>query len=205
MDRVLNWFTNNYQWFFSGLGAALIGWLASLIVKRYKNKEVQTPPIAPVMQQKQEVVVNLPKEEDKKGTQQKIVSSGDVKARTHILFIDDEDFAVVKSLKSAGWGNTKLKRKIANVDDPAIMDAHIVFVDIVGVCGDLFKDEGLGLARALKEKYPEKKIIIYSGESQGDRFDKTLRMVDECLPKNAEVYEFLSLVDQFANEIWKND
>ena len=195
---------NNYQWIFSGAGITVFGWCISWFWRRKKTKDHNTT-IAPVMQQKQEVVVNVNPDKIAKNPQIITNQTIDKKAKTHILFVDDEDFTVVKLLKNAGWGNTKLKRKISNVDDPEIIDAHIIFVDIVGVCGDLFKDEGLGLARALKEKYPEKKIIIYSGETQGDRFDRTLRMVDECLPKNAEFYQFLSLVDQFANEIWKKD
>ena len=204
MDSVITWVGNNYQWLFSGAGIVIIGWLIGWLWKRKKSEASHTT-IAPLMQQKQEVIVNVGSDKDTKASKTTTTQPSDIKAKTHILFIDDEDFTVVKLLKNAGWANTKLKRKISNVDDPAIIDAHIIFVDIVGVCGDLFKDEGLGLARALKEKYPDKKIIIYSGETQGDRFDRTLRMVDECLPKNAEFYQFLSLVDQFANEIWKND
>lgn len=204
MDGVINWISNNYQWLFSGAGIVILSFFIGRFMKRKKAQTDHTT-ITPLMQQKQEVVVNVGTDKASKASLATANQPADIKAKTHILFVDDEDFTVVKLLRNAGWTNTKLKRKISNVDDPAIIDAHIIFVDIVGVCDDLFKDEGLGLARALKEKYPGKKIIIYSGETQGDRFDRTLRMVDECLPKNAEFYQFLSLVDQFANEIWKND
>lgn len=204
MDSLFSWFDDNCQWVFSGVGVAALSGLYTWL-RKSKKAEANSTTITPVMQQKQKLVVNVNPVRIEKNPQVATSQTIDLKAKTHILFVDDEDFTVVKLLKNAGWGNTKLRRKISNVDDSAIIDAHIIFVDIVGVCGDLFKDEGLGLARALKEKYPDKKIIIYSGETQGDRFDKTLRMVDECLPKNAEFYQFLSLVDQFANEIWKKD
>lgn len=204
MDSLITWIGNNYQWLFSGAGIVMLGWFTSWLLKRKKAKANNTT-TTHLMQQTQEVVVNVGGNYVQKAIKPSTNQTADIKAKTHILFVDDEDFTVVKLLKNAGWTNTKLKRKISNIDDAIIIDAHIIFVDIVGVCGDLFKDEGLGLARALKEKYPDKKIIIYSGENQGDRFDRTLRMVDECLSKNAEFYQFLSLVDQFANEIWKKD
>ena len=203
MSSIISWILDNYQWLFSGVGVFVVGCIATWRAK--KNKQDKNVSIAPIMHQTQNVVVNVDDIKNRADFTNQSLPSGDIKAKTHILFIDDEDFTVVKLLKNAGWSNTKLKKKISNLDDPAIVDAHIVFVDIVGVCGDLFKDEGLGLARALKDKYNDKKIIIYSSESQGDRFNRTLRLVDECLPKNAEFYEFLRIVDQFAQEIWKND
>lgn len=121
-----------------------------------------------------------------------------VQAKTNILFIDDEKFDIVDSLKNAGWVNTSLVRKIKSLHDKQILAADIIFVDINGVAANLFKDEGLGLARELKNTYPEKKIIIYSGETNGNRFDPTLKIVDDTLAKNAEPFEFISLVERFV-------
>lgn len=122
---------------------------------------------------------------------------------TQILFIDDDTkFKVVSILKTAGWVNTKTVKDISNYDDPVVNSAEIIFVDIQGV-GKLLqtRDEGLGLALHLKKKYPDKKVIIYSAETQGDRFHEALRKADGFLPKNAEPYEFQQLVEQFSSEI----
>lgn len=121
-----------------------------------------------------------------------------VQAQTHILFIDDEKFDIVDSLKSAGWVNTVLTKKVKSLRDPKILEADIIFVDINGVAANLFRDEGLGLARELKTTYPQKKIILYSSETTGNRFDPTLKMVDDTLAKNAEPFEFISLVERFV-------
>jgi DNA-binding NarL/FixJ family response regulator len=59
----------------------------------------------------------------------------------------------------------------------------------------------LGLALNLKKKYPAKRIVIYSAETQGDRFHEALRKADGFLPKNAEPYEFQQMVGQFSLEI----
>ena len=131
-------------------------------------------------------------------------SSKDIKLKTFILFIDDEKFNLVNILKQSGWLNTSSRKDIEDLDAQIVKQANIIFVDINGVGTKLqFRNQGLGLAGALKDKYPNKKIIIYSAETTGNRFDKVLQKVDYCLPKNAEPYEFIQLVDQFAMEIYE--
>lgn len=204
MLDIITWLFNNSDWIFSGIGVTLVAWILSEYFKTkgenadaINNKQGITNNVT--------VSVNTEQHQSKnKGRDDK--DQIDVKAITHILFMDDEDFPIVKRLKDAGWINTKLKKKISNLDDPAIADAQIIFVDIQGVCKDLFKDEGLGLAGALKDKYGDKKkVVLYSDNTEGDRFNPNLKKVDESLPKNAEVYEFIRLVDQFAVDIWKED
>jgi DNA-binding NtrC family response regulator len=127
------------------------------------------------------------------------------KKLTSILFVDDDTkFRVVSILKTAGWINTKAIKDIGNLDDQLVKEARIIFVDIQGV-GKLLqtKDEGLGLALNLKKKYPDKKIVIYSAQTEGDRFHEALRKADASLAKNAEPYEFQQLVEQYSEEFFK--
>lgn len=119
-----------------------------------------------------------------------------------ILFIDDEKFGVVNILRNGGWKNTKLVKDIKDLDDADLRRAHIVFVDINGVGIALqFKNQGIGLASAIKSKYPSKKVVIYSGEPNGDRFDRDLRKVDDVIKKNAEPIEFINIIDGFISEL----
>lgn len=127
--------------------------------------------------------------------------SEDPKKRlTRILFIDDNhtEYKMVSILKKSGWPNTKSVKDITDLEDPKIVESDIIFVDINGVGTTLFKDQGLGLASALKKKYPLKKIVIYSSETKGDRFHKALREVDDCLHKDAEPYQFINLIESFS-------
>ncbi len=127
------------------------------------------------------------------------------KKLTNILFVDDDTkFKVVSILKTACWIHTKAIKDIGNLDEEFIKDAHIIFVDVQGV-GKLLqtKDEGLGLALNLKSKYPDKKIVIYSAQTEGNRFHEALRKADAFLPKNAEPYEFQQLVEQYSEELIK--
>ncbi len=131
------------------------------------------------------------------------MSLADRKFKTRILFIDDDTkFKVVKILTKSGWINTSIIKDANTLDEPSIIDAHILFVDVQGVGVAMgFDSEGLGLALALKEKYRAKKIIIYSAETNGNRFHEALRKADSFLPKNADPYEFQKLVEELSAEI----
>ncbi len=121
------------------------------------------------------------------------------KALTRLLFIDDNylEYKIISILKKAGWINTKAIKDVTDLDDPKVVEADIIFVDINGVGVTLFEDQGLGLASALKRKYSHKKIILYSAETTGDRFHKALKEVDNCLPKNAEPFQFINLIESY--------
>jgi len=121
----------------------------------------------------------------------------------NILFVDDDTkFKIIKILNVAGWINTKIVKDVENPDSDIVAKAHILFVDINGVGLKMqFKDEGLGLANYLKKKYPEKKVIIYSTEPNGDRFHEAFRKADDFLYKNADPIEFQEIIEQFSAEI----
>ena len=132
------------------------------------------------------------------------VASTEEKSKTlvKILFIDDNhtDYKMVSILKKAGWVNTRAVKDITDLDNFQLLESDIIFVDINGVGTTMFEDQGLGLASAIKTKYPLKKVVIYSAETAGDRFHKALRQVDDCLAKNAEPYQFINLVESLSKK-----
>jgi DNA-binding NarL/FixJ family response regulator len=115
---------------------------------------------------------------------------------------------VVDILQAAGWTKTKRIKDVRSIDESDVSEANIIFVDVQGVGKMLkFKDEGLGLTIALKEKYPSKKVVVYSAEDDGkiETFHKALSVADERLSKNADPYEFQSLVERFSKEAFSFD
>jgi len=131
-------------------------------------------------------------------------TEADLKRLTSILFIDDHEFRVVDILRKNGWQNTYRTGDVSNLDNKQLRDSHIIFVDIHGVGRELgFSNEGLGLITALKERYPEKRLVVYSAETEGDRFDEGLYKADFQLKKNADPYNFLSLVDDYSREMFE--
>lgn len=139
----------------------------------------------------------------KKPSVEKLRPQNEIKEICDILFIDDHAFDVVKILITAGWKNTRIIKDIESIEQKELKQAHIVFVDINGVGKKMkFQDEGLGLIKAIKTAYPEKKAVVYSAQADGDRFHPSLSIADASLNKNAEPYEFQTLVENFSKELF---
>lgn len=200
----MNWLIENKEWFFSGAGIVIITLIYNLIFK--KNKTEQNNP--KINNTNNIISVELSSSDNiPKNDLNSEINQNDIKTKKRfikILFIDDDTkFKIIDILNTAGW-STKIVKDINNIDSELILQTHLFFVDINGVGKKLsFKDEGLGLANAIKNKYPEKKVVIYSSDEKGNRFHNALRNVDDFLPKNAEPIEFQGVIEQLVMNIIK--
>lgn len=199
----MEWLALHYQWVIGSICIPIIGWVVAKKVKKSKGNKPEKTVQRNDNINTNNVTVNIDNGNSGNGENRTpaIYNMATIKDMVCILFIDDERFNMVNILKDAGWRNVLYKKDVVNLQDKDILQSHIIFVDIYGVGTKLFKDQGKGLAGALKDAYPNKKVILYSSENQGNMFDPTLRKVDECLPKNAEPYEFISLVETFASKL----
>lgn len=193
MEETINWITDNKNWLFSGIGVLIL----TLILRTFINKENISQNIT------QNVTLNNLNDKAEKEKRDED-SLEHLKRKVKILFIDDDNkFKVVKILKNAGWLNTRLVKDIKSYDDQCVLESDIIFVDVQGVGKNVeSKDEGLGLSMHLKKKYPQKKIIIYSAETKGDRFHEALRVADDFLAKNADSFEFQTMVEKFSKVLY---
>lgn len=193
----MEWILNNKDWIFSGIGVVVVGWILNLIFK----KEKQVEPVSNNNNNNSNIVninVGDTSNNPAKSNSEK-ASSEKSKSDIQILFIDDEKFDIVSILKGAGWLNTKTIKDVKNLDCMEVKNANVIFVDINGVGCKLFpKDQGLGLAEAIKTRNPEKFIIIYSAQEQ--RLHKAFSIVDAVMPKNAEPYEFTNILDNYLRK-----
>ena len=193
-ENMIDLFQENYKWIFSGVGVAiLIFILNKIFISKSGSKSTKNT---------NKVIINNSINSSSKSNDEQGNESEDnrLKEKTRILFVDDEHtkFKMVSILKKAGWKNTKSIKDITDLDDQRAKEADFIFVDINGVGTTLFEDQGLGLASALKKKYQDKIIVLYSDETSGDRFHRALREVDDCLPKNAEPYQFINLIENLS-------
>lgn len=164
----------------------MVRWL----IVRYGRKNIQNAPI----------------EEGHTALSANKLSMDELKLRTNILFIDDESFKIVSILKKTeGWINTKSIKDIHSPSEPEIRWAHIIFVDVNGVGGNLFNNQGLGVAQEIKKRYPKKRVVLYSAETKHDAFSEAWDVVDARLPKNADPIVFITKVETFANSIFNNE
>ena len=199
---MLEWLSQNRSWVFSGIGISIIAMAFKLLKQFFSSgskSDITQTVNSPVTQTTN---ISIGPNASVNASTESATRHNLDKDNIFILFIDDEKFGVVNILKNGGWKNTKLIKDIKDLDDADLRSAHIVFVDINGVGIALqFKNQGIGLASAIKSKYPHKKVVIYSGEPNGDRFDRDLRKVDDVIKKNAEPIEFMNIIDGFINEL----
>ncbi|MGJ7520230.1 hypothetical protein ACSFA0_07005 [Variovorax sp. LT1P1] len=192
----MSWVVENAEWVFSGVGATVIAIIAGLM---FTKKSDAPPPGVTV----NNTIHNQNGFLDSQGAGSSFLPVAPRiidKNATRILFIDDDTrFKVVKILKTAGWPHVKIVKDISSLDSAELLEATILFIDIQGVGKVLgFADEGLGLAQAIKKRHPTKKLVIYSSQPSGDRFHAALRAADSSIAKNADPYQFISLVEDLS-------
>lgn len=210
IDQILNWVLTNSTSL--GAGVAFLGSIVALWQKmRGGKEEIKPSQLTNPISNSNNLVVNNFSAPTNEIREEKIVilkpcdEFDKSKQLVKILFIDDDvKFKAVSILKKAGWTHAKSVKDIDSTDCDDAKEADIFFVDIQGV-GILmgFKDEGLGLALALKKKYPDKKVVIYSADQNGTRFHAAFNAVDYQLSKDADPYEFQNLVEEYCKQLHK--
>lgn len=191
---MIDWVFQNREWVFGGIGVVVLVGVVNLFRKKDRQGNSMT------------IQIHNNNKLALAGVEPKHQAPADhnpenKKHRIRILFIDDDTrFQVVKILKNAGWPHVKIVKDVSSLDAVEVLEANILFVDIQGVGKQLqFTDEGLGLALAIKQKYPNKKVVIYSSQTTGERFHAALRVADHSLAKNADPYEFIQIVEEFSS------
>lgn len=146
--------------------------------------------------------LNVYSENTRKNTKKELVID-EIKNKIKVLFIDDKEFPVVEHLKSIGYVGVDYMEDVKDLDDHRIRFAHIIFIDINGVGIQMgFSNQGMGLCGALKDKYGDKKkIILYSGETDGNIFDQDAKKADATLKKDSDVYQFISYITDYAQKL----
>lgn len=215
MQNVESFFAENYQWLFGGIGVPVVVYLFRFLVKRNRPNRTENSIYSSNLASSSNIVNNTTNVQVSYGHVPELAASaaekgpsqtrarGRQKDGISILFIDDQhaDFPIVKFLRDSGYKNVSAMKDLNKLDDRKVELADVIFVDINGVGQKLSKDEGKGLARALKSTYPKKKIVLYSSETQGDIFDKTLDEVDYRLPKNADAIQWIDCLETLSRDI----
>lgn len=193
----MEWLWANKDWFFSGAGIAIAGAIVG-IIKLVRPTATVSAALGQPVTQNTTVTVNQGAPQNPAAQAIMFADRSVAMETARILFVDDQaDFPLIKILRKAGWRNVKLVKDVPSFNSPEIVGASIVFVDIQGVGRALeFKDEGLGLAKALKARFGQaKKVVIYSAEPRGDSFHDAWGMVDGRLLKTADPYQYVQMIE----------
>ncbi len=114
-----------------------------------------------------------------------------------ILFIDDNKFPIIDTLKEQGFTVSYVK-DIRRLDDPKVVDSHIIFVDYKGVGKKLSDNEGVGVCHVLKERYGAGKyIVLSSAESIPNELISGIHSVaDEMISKRKDAIEYIDIIER---------
>lgn len=100
-----------------------------------------------------------------------------------VLIIDDDEFIYANLLKKRGIHITQ-KRDIRSLSEVEPFDIVICDVEGVGQMMNLSFGGAL-IAAMIKERYPEKKVIIHSASTHSNKYAEFFNAVDAVIPKGS--------------------
>ena len=124
-------------------------------------------------------------------------SISEIKQSARVLFIDDRKPNLVQDLANEGW-RVRYLSDLDKFDNTELLDSHILCLDIVGVGKKLRYSDGMGLVEGLKDRYPSKRVLLYSSVRRHDIFDDAIDLVDARVYKDGQPYQFIRTVEQLA-------
>lgn len=123
----------------------------------------------------------------------------EVKKITRILFVDDEDFSARLSvIRDSGWNVSQIN-DITNFNCEEVKNADIIFMDYVGVGKILCPSEqGIGLLKSIKNRYPHKFLIFYSGYAGFIPGHEFHTIADAWIDKHADTFVYIDQIEAAA-------
>lgn len=117
----------------------------------------------------------------------------ELRRKIDILIIDDEEFLVEERLAASGFHITH-KKDVDNVRD--VESYSIILCDIKGV-GARFNSpkEGAFLIREIKNLYPNKQLVAYTGSKFDPTYNEYLQCADAIMDKGVSLDDWVSLLD----------
>ncbi|MGI6711092.1 MAG: hypothetical protein ACOX4W_06620 [Bacilli bacterium] len=120
------------------------------------------------------------------------------------LCVIDNDGIDENALNNLGYKNTFVMHEFYKVDD--IKDYNVILCDIKGV-GQKFdrKCQGIAVAENIKKMYPEKKVILYSGQNPSDfdeNYSNSATILDGFIEKGESTPKLVSELDKYCETFW---
>ncbi len=197
MEKVLE-----NPWTITIIGGIIVAIFVYIFLKEPKRDKNKTEQLSNQSQTVTQTVIIGKKEDtnNDEGVKNKNEDISYLKAKTRILFIEDDVFKKIDNLKNFGWNVSQIN-KVGNLDIDEIKLSNIIFVDYKGV-GELSGNQGLGVVENLRAMYGKDKwIIFYSAHKLP--LDVYNKGANSYLAKNATVYEMERKIIEGAQNIVK--
>ncbi|GLQ06061.1 hypothetical protein GCM10007924_12820 [Sneathiella chinensis] len=123
------------------------------------------------------------------------MSQQELRGSTRIAIIDDEKFKAYNNLTTYGY-NIKELPDITSLDQ--VVGFDIILCDLMGV-GQNFDSSigGASIIREIKENYPTKFVIAYSGaRGNSAEANAAKRYADEFIKKDEEITKWVEKLDR---------
>ena len=132
----------------------------------------------------------------------KTLSVEELRKRTQILFVDDEPLdSILESIRLSGW-NVRQVQEIQSIYADEVKNSDIIFVDYKNVGKTLTpSEEGIGLLKYLRQKYPNKYLIFFSGYAGFVPGHEVHGIADGWIQKNADPYIYVERIESAAKKI----
>jgi hypothetical protein len=185
---------------FIALAATFIGWLSKLLIDFLFKKHLLAQPSSQNQHNNQNVVIHN-NFSSPSSTNSPSNNLANQTSTVNVLFIDDETrFKIVNILKKNSWINCQIIKDLDDFNSPVLLNANIIFVDIEGVGRMLTpQEQGLGIVKEIKTRYPNKRVVIYSSKPERDMTHPAFQMVEGILRKDAQPSEFLKYIEDARN------
>ena len=116
------------------------------------------------------------------------------KNTVRVLILDDAGYNI-EPLKSLGYINVDVKTVFTDMKEIEMYD--VIFCDVTDVAKNIYNDgQGAQLASCIKKTYPNKYVVIFSGQTFKPSFSKYFSEVDAVLDKSANYGEITDHIDK---------
>lgn len=114
------------------------------------------------------------------------------KKNVSILIIDDEGYDI-DILSNLGYLDIDKQLAHTKISDYSRYD--VIFCDINNIANE-FPKQGADLAKQIKETYPEKTVVIFTGCDQNINISSYKDYVDYLIEKNADPIELVNIINR---------
>mgnify|MGYP002318330657 FL=1 len=117
----------------------------------------------------------------------------DLRKKTDILIIDDEDFAPQEFLENNNYRFTN-KSDIDNIRD--VSEYPIILCDIRGIGKKISNAyEGAFVIQEIKKNYPEKIVLAYTASQYDPSYNSYIQKADDVLQKSLSTESWLDRIE----------
>lgn len=128
----------------------------------------------------------------------KEINITELRKKVKILFVDNEKYDIIEFLKNRSY-DVYYKKDIRYPIESEPFD--IVILDIKGVAkvfGSTY--EGLGYAKEVKLRYPNKIVLCYSSSSSDPSFSEQLSSIDGFIQKDTDPDRWADKLDDYIKK-----